>query len=47
MDNRISRDEQDRDREVVEFAAEMPRFESDDLEFLGEDQYDEELADEI
>lgn len=44
MDNRFN---EDRDQELVEFDAEMPQFDNEDIEFIVDDKFEEELEDEI
>lgn len=52
MDNRIENLEQQdyerrKERESVEFDAEMPQLYGDDIEFIPDERGDDELADEI
>jgi hypothetical protein len=46
MDNRINGN-QDRDRELVEFDAEMPQLDNEDIEFIADDKLEEEIEEEI
>ena len=46
MDKRINED-RDRDQELVEFDAEMPQLDNEDIEFIPADRLEDEIEDEI
>lgn len=46
MDSRINQNDT-QDHELVEFESEMPRLESDDVEFVADEQLEDEITEEI
>jgi hypothetical protein len=48
MDKRIDQNRtQGQEEELVEFDAEMPQLEGDDVEFIADDKLEEEIEEEI
>ncbi|MDB5100284.1 MAG: hypothetical protein JWM80_4705 [Cyanobacteria bacterium RYN_339] len=47
MDYRLGQDPKPPERDSVEFESAMPPLDNDDLEFIEDERYDEDLVDEI
>lgn len=44
MDNRIDKQGTQQDQEIVEFDAEMPQVQNDDVEFVPDEKLEEEIT---